>query len=181
MGADGRGEELYATLGVERGDVLGPLLFAAGVRKPLAALRESLLRLLVTEHGYTQEQAEAELVLGAYLDDTLVGLPAGAAAKVPELAAAAFAPAGLTVQPAKTRVWVPSGLCPAGCADWWAPRGLRVLGAPAEAETPLAALGELGAAVGDPGLLKDFLGQALAAYQAFTGKVVAAAVEAGGH
>ena len=54
---------------------------------------------------------------------------------------------------------------------------LRVLGAPAEADTPLAALGELGAAVGDAGLLKDFLGQALAAYQAFTGKVVAAVVD----
>ena len=181
LAAGGEGAELRATRGVEQGDVLGPLLFAAGVRKPLAALRESLLQLLEDEHGYTREQAEAELVLGAYLDDTLVGLPAGAAAKVPELAAAAFAPAGLTVQPAKTKVWVPSGLCPAGCADWWAPRGLRVLGAPAEGDTPLAALGELGAAVGDPGLLKDFLGQALTAYQAFTEKVVAAAVEADGH
>ena len=90
-------------------------------------------------------------MLGAYLDDTLVGLPAAAAARVPELAAAAFAPAGLTIQPAKTKVWVPAGLCPAGCADWWAPRGLRVLGAPAETDTPLATLGELGAAVGDRG------------------------------
>ena len=53
-----------------QGDVLGPLLFAAGVRKPLAALRESLLQLLEAEHGYTREPAEAELVLGAYLDDT---------------------------------------------------------------------------------------------------------------
>ncbi len=168
LAAGGEGVELRAARGVEQGDVLGPLLYAAGVRKPLAALRESLLQLLEAEHGYTREQAEAELVLGACLDDALVGLPAGAAAKAPELAAAAFAPAGLTVQPAKTRVWVPSGLCPAGCADWWAPRGLRVLGAPAEAETPLAALGELGAAVGDPGPLKDFLGQALTACHAFT-------------
>ena len=109
-------------------------------------------------------------------------MPAAAAARVPELAAAAFAPAGLTVQPAKTKVWVPSGLCPDGCAAWRTPRGLRVLGAPAEEETPLAARGELGAAVGDPGLLKDFLGQALTAYKAFTEKVVAAAaVEADGH
>ena len=53
---------------------------------------------------------------------------------------------------AKTKVWVPSGVCPDGCTEWWSPRGLRVLGAPEEAETPLAALGELGAAVGEPGL-----------------------------
>ena len=74
--------ELRATRGVEQGDVLGPLLFAAGVRGPLAALRERLLKFLEDEYGYSREQAEAELVLGAYLDDTLVGLPAGAAAKV---------------------------------------------------------------------------------------------------
>ena len=99
LGPGGRGVALCATRGVKQGDVLGPLLFAAGVRGPLAALRESLLQLLEAEHNYTREQAEAELVLGAYLDDTLVGLPAAAAARVPELAAAAFAPADLTVQP----------------------------------------------------------------------------------
>ena len=58
-------------------------------------------------------------------------------------------------------MWVPSGLCPAGCSEWWRPRGLRVLGAPEGSDTPLAALGELGAAVGDPGLVADFLSQAL--------------------
>ena len=52
---------------------------------------------------------------------------------------------------------------------------------PEEAAAAGAPAGELGAAVGDPGLLKDFLGQALTAYQAFTEKVVAAAVEADGH
>ena len=34
---------------------------------------------------------------------------------------------------------------------------MRVLGAPEEADAPLAALGELGAAVGDDGLTKSFL------------------------
>ena len=42
----------------------------------------------------------------------------------------------------------------------------------------MAALGELGAAVGDAGFVSDFLDQAFSAYQAFVGKVVAATVEA---
>ena len=65
--ASGQGEVLQATKGVEQGDVLGPLLFAAAFRGPLAALRDRLLDCLETECGYTREQAEAELVLGAYL------------------------------------------------------------------------------------------------------------------
>ena len=72
-------------------------------------------------------------------------------------------------------------MCPAGCSEWWSARGLRILGAPEEADTPLAALGELGAAVGEPGLVADFLGQALRAYKAFTEKVVAATEEADAH
>ena len=55
---------------------------------------------------------------------------------------------------------------------------LRILGAPAEGETPLAALGDLGAVVGDEGLTSDFLDQALSGYQAFVGKVVGCTVEA---
>ena len=45
----------------------------------------------------------------------------------------------------------------------------RALGAPEEADTPLAALGELGATVGDDGLTQTFLAQALSARRAFTG------------
>ena len=119
--------------------------------------------------------------MGAYLDDVLVGIPAAAAARVPELATAAFSPVGCEVEGAKTKVWVPSGVCPDGCTEWWSPRGLRVLGAPDEAETPLAALGELGAAVGEPGLVAEFLSQALRGYTAFTEKVVAATEEADAH
>ena len=102
--------------------------------------------------------------MGAYLDDVLVGVPAAVAARVPALAAQAFAPAGCQVEQQKTKVWVPAGLCPAGCDAWWSPRGLRILGAPAEGEAPLAALGELVAAVGDAGLVADFLAQALVGY-----------------
>ena len=181
VGAEGRGTVLQATKGVEQGDVLGPLLFAVAFRKPVAELRERLLELLQNELGYTREEAEAELVLGAYLDDVLVGLPAAAAARVPGLAAAAFAPLGCAVQEEKTKVWVPNGTCPPACAAWWSPRGLRVLGAPAEADTPLAALGELGAVVGDAGLVASFLEQALRGYRAFTEKVVAATLEADAH
>ena len=101
-----------------------------------------------------------------------------AAARVPALAAQAFAPAGCEVEQRKTKVWVPSGPCPAGCASWWSPRGLRFLGAPVARETPLAALGELGAAVGEAGFVAEFLDQAYDAYQAFVGKVVSATVEA---
>ena len=73
------------------------------------------------------------------------------------------------------------GALPRGCADWWSPRGLRVLGAPEGADTPVAALGELGAVVGDDGLVAAFLDKAFLAYEAFTGKVVAATVEADPH
>ena len=96
---------------------------------------------------------------------------------MPALAAQAFAPAGCLVEQQKTKVWVPAGLCPAGCEEWWSPRGLRILGAPAEGETPLAALGELGAVVGDAGLVAGFLDQALQGYREFAAKVVAATVE----
>ena len=68
------------------------------------------------------------------------------------------------MQESKTKVCVPEGLCPEGCAAWWSARGLRVLGAPEEGSTPLTALGELGAAVGEPGLVACFLDEALKAY-----------------
>ena len=177
QGAAGRGELLRATLGVEQGDVLGPLLFAMAFRRPVERLRELLVDVLVEEYGHTKEEAEAAVVVGAYLDDVVVGLPAEAAGRVPALAAQAFAPAGCLVEQQKTKVWVPAGLCPAGCEEWWSPRGLRILGAPAEGETPLAALGELGAVVGDAGLVAGFLDQALQGYRKIVGKVVAATVE----
>ena len=107
------------------------------------------------------------------MDDVLVGLPAPLAAQVPAVAAQAFAPAGREVERRKTKVWVPAGLCPAGVsARWWSPDGPRVLGAPAEGETPLAALGELGSVIGHPTLIEAFLEQSLAGYRAFVGQVV---------
>ena len=113
------------------------------------------------------------------MDDVLVGLPAPLAAQVPAIAAQAFAPAGCEVEQHKTKVWVPAGLCPAGVdARWWSPDGLRVLGAPAEGETPLAALGEPGSVVGHSRLVHAFLDQTLAGYQAFVGQVVGSALEA---
>jgi len=104
QGAGGSGELLQATLGVEQGDVLGPLLFAVAFRKPVEALRAALVAVLVEEHGFSAEDAEAAAVLGAYLDDVVVGLPPEAAARVPALAAAAFAPVGCQVEQQKTRV-----------------------------------------------------------------------------
>ena len=85
------------------------------------------------------------------------------------------------VQPGKTKVWVPEGLCPRGCEDWWEPGGLRVLGAPQGSETPLAALGELGAAVGSSDWVGDFLKQAFEGYRTFTSRVVAATLTADRH
>ena len=55
------------------------------------------------------------------------------------------------------------------------------MGAPEEADTPLAALGELGAAVGEAGLVADFLSQAPRSYEAFTDRGVAATEEADAH
>ena len=114
-----------ATLRVGQGDVLCPLLFAVAFRKPVEALRAALVTALVEEHGFSPEEAEAAVVLGAYLDDVVVGLPAELAARVPSLAAQAFASVGCLVEQQETKVWVPAGLCPAGCEAWWTPRGLR--------------------------------------------------------
>ena len=83
-------------------------------RRPVERLRELLVNVLVEEHGYSKEEAEAAVVLGAYLDDVVVGVPAQAAARVPGLAAQAFAPVGCLVEQQKAKVWVPAGLCPAG-------------------------------------------------------------------
>ena len=178
LGSDGRGEALHATLGVEQGDVLGPLLFALAFRKPVEALREALLTLLQVEHGYSRADAEAAVVLGAYLDDVLVGLPASVAGQVPALAAQAFHTVGCVVEQGKTKVWVPTGHCPPGCVDWWSQKGLRILGAPAEGVVPLAALGDAGAVVGDQGLVADFLEQAVQGYEAFLGKLEMTVAEA---
>ena len=128
LSAAGVGELLHATLGVEQGNVLGPLLFAMAFRRPVEELRAALVAALVGEFGYSPADAEAAVVLGAYLDDVVVGLPAEAASRVPALAAQAFAPAGCLVEQQKTKVWVPAGLCPAGCEERWSPRGLRILG-----------------------------------------------------
>ena len=75
----------------------------------LAALVEAILvaalvAVLVDEGGYSPEEAEAAVVLGAYLDDVVVGLPAEAVARVPSLAAQAFAPVGCQVEQQKTKV-----------------------------------------------------------------------------
>ena len=179
--ASGHGVEPRATLGVEQGDVLGPLLFAVAFRRPLEELREAPLAHLESEHGFSRADAEAHVVIGAYLDDVLVGLPAAAAARVPDLAAEACARVGRIVEQQKTKVWVPAGLCPSGCQAWWSPRGLRVPGAPRGAGTPLAALGELGAVVGSASFVAGFLEQALAGYRSFTDKVVGATLEADRH
>ena len=178
QGAAGLGEILEATLGVEQGDVLGPVLFAVAFHKPVEALRTALVAALVEDHGYSPEEAEAAVVLGAYLDDVVVGLPAEAAARVPALAAAGFETVGCLVEQQKPEVWVPAGLCPSGCEAWWKAGGLRILGAPTEDEVPLAALGELGAAVGDPGMVQKFPDQALLGYKAFLGQVLGATFEA---
>ena len=61
----------------------GPLLFAMAFRRPVERLRELLVGVLVEEHGYSKEEAEAAVVLGAYLGDVVVGVPAQAAARVP--------------------------------------------------------------------------------------------------
>ena len=79
------GVVLPAPLGVGQGDVLGPPLFAVAFRKPVEALRAAPVAVLVEEHGYSPEDAEAAVMLGAYLDDVVGGLPAEAAARVPSL------------------------------------------------------------------------------------------------
>ena len=59
-----RGELLRATLRVEQGDVLGPLLFAVGFRRPVERLRAALVAALVDEEGFEHGEAEAAVVLG---------------------------------------------------------------------------------------------------------------------
>ena len=54
----------------------------------------------------TAEEAEEAVVLGAYFDDVLVGVPAALAANVPGLAAQAFAGVGCVVGQQRTKVWV---------------------------------------------------------------------------
>ena len=79
----GDGDEHRAAARVREGlrVGLGPLLFAVAFRKPVEALRAALVTALVEEHGFSREEAEAAVVLGAYLDDVVVGLPAELAAR----------------------------------------------------------------------------------------------------
>ena len=56
LGAGGQGSVLQATLGVEQGDVLAPLLFAVAFRRPVERLRETRVTALVAEHIYNSKK-----------------------------------------------------------------------------------------------------------------------------
>ena len=120
-----------ASEGIEQGDAAGPALFACGLKTPLDELRNELGSLL------TQEQTRREVTgcvsVFAYLDDTIVGVPAELAGAALPLAVATFARAGHTVHPGKSACWSHSGApdaLPDVYQNIWNANGLKVEGNP---------------------------------------------------
>ena len=136
-----------ASEGIEQGDAAGPDLFACGLKAPLDELRDQLEGVLSQERdrrgmlrndslAATSEEVAAIdgcVAVFAYLDDTIVGVPAELAAVALPLAEQTFARAGHTVHPRKSACWSHSAVrdsLPECCQRIWKEHGLKVGGIP---------------------------------------------------
>ena len=124
---DGTSTLITSSCGWEQGDPLSPAGYSIG---SLRALRAARIRI----QALVGPEAAADVLIMAYLDDVLLGVPRhcfAAALRIlrEELAAIRHFPA-----PHKTEIWAPSGNRPPGLrpADEaaWRPAGLNVLGLP---------------------------------------------------
>ena len=136
-----------ASEGIEQGDAAGPALFACGLKKPLDELREQLHD-LVSQERERRAMAENDtrttfqsngsdieecVAVFAYLDDTVIGIPAELADSALRLAVEVFARAGHTVHPGKSACWSHSAerhTLPECCQRIWREEGLKVGGIP---------------------------------------------------
>ena len=138
---------MHASEGIEQGDAAGPALVACGLKTPLDELRSRLESQLSQERS---ERARLAVASGsacsgadagvsgcvsvlAYLDDTIVGVPAELAGAAMPLAVDTFARAGHTVHPGKSACWSHStaqDTLPVDCQSIWKSEGLKVGGIP---------------------------------------------------
>ena len=136
------------TLGALRssaGPTAGPALFACGLKKPLDELRAKLQSLfseenerramarrdIRTEFSENITEIDGSVAAFAYLDDTVVGIPAELADAALRLAVEVFARAGHTVHPGKSACWshsVERDTLPECCQRIWHAEGLKVGG-----------------------------------------------------
>ena len=149
---------MRASEGIEQGDAAGPALFACGLRQPLDELRGELQDVLSQQRERramsrndnpteaSEENAEISgcVSVFAYLDDTIVGVPAELAGTALPLAVETFARAGHIVHPGKSACWSHATAresLPVQCQNIWRAEGLKVGGIPvfdAAAEPVLA-------------------------------------------
>ena len=140
--AAGRYEKVPSTAGFDQGCPLAAAGFSVGQRTPLDNFLEQLQRLDPLARLYS------------YLDDTYVVLNKSLAALALTGLSKALEPLGLALNPAKTKVWSPTG--PNGLPVEMLPhytQTLPVLGshlkAPGDTDDAPAYLGQAGSALGD--------------------------------
>ena len=111
-------------------------MFACGLKQPLDELREKLQNdLQRLQHSRSDSDAVSDdcIAVFAYLDDTIVGVPAALAERALQLAVATFAASGHTGHPGKSACWshsVDPDSLPAVCQRIWKQHGLKVGGIP---------------------------------------------------
>ena len=120
---------IQAVEGIEQGDAAGPALFACGLKKPLDDLRAKLeTALSEARAGHEGNAGSGDCVaVFAYLDDTIVSVPADLADRALNIAVETIAAAGHTVNPGKSACWSHSSersSLPSVCQEIWSENGL---------------------------------------------------------
>ena len=136
---------VFSDAGVDQGDGLAPALFSFGLKRCLVSLRQQLQSLCNEQCG------GASYLLTAFLDDIVVAVPRELAGEVIPAATLALSQAGLTLQPAKSLAWSPTGERPSNLPAevQWGENGFVVVGsALADHVNTESAFLELGLSVG---------------------------------
>ncbi len=143
---DGTSTLIRSTAGWDQGDPLAPAGYTLGSSPALRRAKQRIQLLVWAREG---EAAAADVLLLAYLDDVLLGVPADCFADALRTLQEELATVGHIPNPRKLEIWTPSGVqppgLPAAAQAQWRADGLTVLGLPLPAPAPAEENRELGA------------------------------------
>ena len=159
---NGQAAVLRSSSGWEQGDPLAPAGYSLGSLRALRAARERIRELVNDLSG---PAAAADVLLVAYLDDVLLGVPAEACAEALRILHEELAAVRHFRSWGKLEIWSPAGIQPPGlpseAATAWRPEGLTVLGLPLPA-SPSSRRGPSEPGGEDAGLAEEWLDAAAA-------------------